>query len=423
MRSPRDFIKRHYRFFLLLFTAFLIRLPLLFHHGYIDDLGLHKAWGLQLVADGFEKIAELPNSPIDYFPNYALLLFIFKGIAAFYTFAFGWADPLGLALFTALLKLPATIADLLIGTLLYLSAHRIKTGWLKLLPAALYLFSPGVIYDTALWGQVDSIHTLLALAAFFLWFRGKKTAAWVVFVAALMTKIHSVVFLPLILGLSIFEDGFRGFITRRLPAALATVLIVTLPYLLAVGPLKIFFGSMGSVSKYPYITLNAMNIWWPFSRIAGELVRDDRGVIPPVYIGFALFALIAFLIFEFWRRRPSELRTLEAGALLVFAFFMFPTEIHERYLFPFFAFAALPAIESRRFLIAYLALSFGFLINLFFAAEVVIFPWLPVKTRDLMLLVDPWFLVNLIVFAVLLKNFIDSARSNYETSAHRSAGA
>jgi hypothetical protein len=386
----------------------MVRVPLLTQLGYTPDLNLHKAWGQALFEDGLERVTEMPNSPVNYFPNYALPLYLFKGIYAFFTSVLHGSDPTGSILLTVLLKLPATFADLVCGLLLYLWSARWVSGKRRLIAPALYLLNPGVIFDSAVWGQIDGLHATLVFAAFMLWFAGKKTGAWVVFFAALMTKVHSVVFLPLILALALFDDGVRGFVRRRLPAIIAVFSIAVLPYLLALGPARLLLGSAGSVSKYPFLTLNAFNIWWPFARIVGGLARDDQGPFPMVYVGFAVFAFAAILILDSWRRDRSEKRTIIAAALIAFAFYMFPTEIHERYLFPFFPFAALVAAWDPRWRKIVPVLAIGFLVDLFFASEAVIFPTAPIQLRDVMQVVDPWFLVNLICFFALLAPYLEN---------------
>lgn len=399
-------LRPHLPFLALLLLAALIRLALLPQPGYLPDLDLHKSWGQALYEQGFEGTLTMPNSPVNYFPNYALTLYVFKGIYAFYVQVLHGADPFGSTVLTELLKLPATLADLGLGILLYVWAGKWARGTRRLVAPALYLLNPGVIYDTALWGQVDSLHTTLAVLAFMAWYSGHRTGAWVLMVAAMMTKLHAIVFLPLLLALALYDDGIRGFVRKRLPAILATAAIASLPLLLTLGPARLAVGSFGSVAKYPYLTMNAMNVWWPVSRVMGGMVRDDLGPVPMVYVGFAAFVMAAIAILDSWRRRRSELRTLEAAALLALAFFLFPTEIHERYIFPFFPFAALVAVTDRRWAWLTGVLAIGFLVDIFFAAEIVALPWLPVKLHDLMTLADPWFLVNLLCFFALLTPFL-----------------
>ena len=56
-----------------------------------------------------------------------------------------------------LVKLPAILADLGVGALLYAVVRRFAGAGLGFGAAALYLLNPATIYISALWGQVDSI--------------------------------------------------------------------------------------------------------------------------------------------------------------------------------------------------------------------------------------------------------------------------
>ena len=64
-----------------------------------------------------------------------------------------------------LLKIPAIVADIALAALLYGAARRWFGGRAGLLAAAIYLFIPVTWYDSALWGQVDAVGTLVMVAA------------------------------------------------------------------------------------------------------------------------------------------------------------------------------------------------------------------------------------------------------------------
>lgn len=406
--SIRSWFRRH-AFFLsaaaLLFVGFGVRTLLLPHPGYEKDIALSKAWGIALVSQGFEHLEDLPNAPIGYFPNYALTLYLWKGIAAGVAAAVAHGWSVSTTTFTMLVKIPGILGDLLVAALLLAWGKRFFRGWKKVLPATLYLFGPGVIYDTAVWGQVDSLPAGLVLAAAVSWLASRRTLAAVLFVAALFCKIQAIIFLPLFLLFLAKEVGFRRACRDIFPAGLAATLIGTLPYLLAVGPRTLLVGSIGSLEKYPFLTLNAMNIWWPITRAAGHLVRDDMGAVPPLFIGFFLFVLAVLVICVLCARQRTPLRFFQALSLIALAFFLFPTEIHERYLFPFFALAAIPAAASRRWLAGVAILSVGFFVNLIAAVPVLPIPWLTVPAHGFSPLLDVWWAVHLGVFGYLLHGF------------------
>ena len=66
------------------------------------------------------------------------------------------------------------------GRLLFIYCRRWGDGWLGawsgerlgLVAVVIYLFNPGTIFDSAVWGQVDSVGTLVVLATLYMLARG-----------------------------------------------------------------------------------------------------------------------------------------------------------------------------------------------------------------------------------------------------------
>ena len=75
----------------------------------------------------------------------------------------------------------------------------------------------------------------------------------------------------------------------------------------------------------------------------------------------ASIALIAVVA----ARNPDRRTLLVALAVLALVFFVVPTRVHERYLFPFYAIAAILAAVSVRWRLAYVALSIATFANMY----------------------------------------------------------
>ncbi len=69
------------------------------------------------------------------------------------------------ALLCVLIKIPACLADVCIALVLFIEGKRMFGSARALGAAALYFLSPLPLYNSAYWGQVDSIHSLLILLA------------------------------------------------------------------------------------------------------------------------------------------------------------------------------------------------------------------------------------------------------------------
>src|SRR6185437_15129271 len=115
-------------------------------------------------------------------------------------------------------KLPAIVADLGIGVLVYALVRRFAATGIALGAAALYLFNPAVIFNSAVWGQVDSVAAGLALFALYALLKsddgaregvnGWIVAGWLLMAYSLLIKPQAAVLLPLMVAFA-FTDPAR----------------------------------------------------------------------------------------------------------------------------------------------------------------------------------------------------------------------
>ena len=89
------------------------------------------------------------------------------------------------------------------------------------------------------------------------------------------------------------------------------------------------------------------------------------GAFPAGLVGAALFLLAAALALWLVARRPDRLTILVGVAVLALAFFVLPTRVHERYLYPLVAVGAILAAVSLRWRIAYLLSGAAMLANMY----------------------------------------------------------
>ena len=376
----------HRSLLLLLGAALAWRLALAFvivpGRGYATDLGLFWQWATSLAQHGSGTFYASTGSA-NYPPGYLYVL---------------WA--LGLTGEPALLKLPAILADIGIGAVLYALALRWRGPRTGLVAAALFLFLPVSWYDSALWGQVDAVGTLVAVVALLLLVEGWSEAALATAVLAVLVKpqyaIGLGVVIPVLVRRHLLRPGtgprpVLGRVTgsldhalgglladqgpRRLAssAVLAGVLgiLVLLPFDLAryaapsladlpvigqVAGLAGLFGRLGS--EFTVLTANAFNPWAlagtpPLAQtLAGGgswWIADSTiiaGGLPAVTIGAGALVAVGLLVAGGLLVRDGLVPILLGFTVLALAFFVLPTRVHERYLFPFFATASVLAAPS-----------------------------------------------------------------------------
>ncbi|MBL8878798.1 MAG: NPCBM/NEW2 domain-containing protein [Phycisphaerales bacterium] len=268
--------------------------------------------------------------------------------------------------FRIAIKAFACLADLLIGAMLFFEARRRIGPRAGLAAASMFLFNPAVIYNSAFWGQVDSVYTAFLLAALMVVGRRGFGVAGALVAAALGAKFQTVALAPLVLFETYRLGGFRGIGRWLLGAALAFGVIVS-PF----GAAGVMFEALGRsyvnvVGQYHELSKSAFNIWYfteaplasdtnpPMGLVLaaanGELrVREDASFWLKLSwrrISLALYATVVAVILSLYSLRPGGSARCAAAGLLGLAFFLFPTEMHERYAFP--ALALLPVWAATR---------------------------------------------------------------------------
>ncbi len=286
---------------------------------------------------------------------------------------------LGVDITPGLVKVPGILADAGVAWMLFAYSRRFLhgrfAGWsgtrIGLVALVIYLFNPATMFDSAIWGQVDSVGTLALLVTLYFLARGWTEAAAAGAVVALLIKFQFAFVIPIVavVGLKrhLFgrssdpeHDGRRDAlrVLTSLAVGLATLVILILPFgmtLWSPNPDQLsLVGKLGEAADtYQGLTVNAFNLWRnPWSGLgdtitwgcdvptasclngAGVAFTIGSAVVSWQLVGAILFAAVALLALWQVARRDDPVGLLESALLLAFAFFALPTRVHERYLFP-----------------------------------------------------------------------------------------
>jgi hypothetical protein len=399
--------------------------------GFESDIASYASWAGTMGAFGPGDFYDAATFA-DYPPAYLYVLWALGLLGGSATLGLETAE---------LVKLPPIIVDVLVAYVIY----RLVLGWtwpgrraetLALAGAALFLFNPVAFYDSALWGQTDSVGALVLLLGVAALIRGNSEGAAVLAATAALVKPQfGVVLIPLVAfvlvkrhllrpgsgpqhrpwappALARWLHGQQGWprLLTSLTAALVTFYVISLPFGFGVGydpaesplfapiaerlapllaPLAVLPSQLaipftaileyldlmfGTAGGYGYLTVNAYNLWalvgsGSTPALAEALSWSDDtigflGPVPGVAIGAAL--LVAGFLWGSVRAavRDDRWTLLVAATFLAIAFFILPTRVHERYIYPAVALLPLLAVMERRWLVALVLLSVGALINL-----------------------------------------------------------
>ncbi len=356
-------------YFFLFSAAVLVKFFFLPLPGHVGDLNIHKNWGNFLINSSPTEIYNQTECNLP--PFWVYVLWFSSKIHFFITGAL-------LSVNSVALKLPAVLADIFIGLIIFwfLIKRGVK-GKISFLASLFFILNPFVLYNSSVWGQLDSVYTLFALLAFI--FLEHKKIYWGSFFLALsfLTKLQGAIFIPLFFFFLLKNHHWQKTVFSFF-VFIFTIIFILLPFLLSgIGPLLIFQRTwLQSWHQDTYLSMNAFNLWWipqvaiVFNTHTPELSSSFAGIINFSFwgplsfkdVGFILFSLFYFLIFL-----TTQKNIFLLAGLVSFLFFMTPTAMHERYIFPFFAFFSILWALKIKYLVPYIILSLTSFLNLLFA--------------------------------------------------------
>ncbi len=374
-QQPRFYQKKLFWLLVALFLgAFLIRLDMTqIIHGHATDINNFKAWSMHAARNPFrlfyDSVTGKGNGGIwaDYPPLYILVLWLTGKIQMLVDPTFAQWKGSG---FTILTKLPAILTDLGCMAFLILILKRFVALPLALFAALIFALHPAVIYESAMWGQIDSVTLFLQLAA--IWFLAKKdyTSAIIFTTLNILVKPQGLILMPLILFITAYRKQWLQLAVGLFASALVTFSVTAifvplneiLPWLLKQ------YGSQADL--YSFSSIQAFNLWsltgmWKSdARLAMGISHKTLGLI---FFSLAYAGALAYYVFKARENDEDENRViLHASAWIMIAFFLFPTRMHERYLYSGLFLLLGSAMIQKRLMIPFIIYSITFTFNLLY---------------------------------------------------------
>ena len=344
------------------------------------DLVDWQQWSQDLLTGDWRHFYAASGS--DYLPGYLYVLWALGHVQQAFNHApdaiQGWLPST-----TVLFKLPAMIADLVTVAVIYWAGRRWVPSAAAYLAALSYAVNPGVIYNSTVWGQVDSVPALFMLLALVLLLESRPGPSGVSLALSALCKPTAVVLLPLCLFILCYRRRWRDLLSFG-AAGLATSIVVFFPFIpYDTNPLTfahhVFTVTSG---RYPFLTINAFNLW---VLVQGKLgfLSDANLVLGVRYaaLGWAMLATLSVvagsLLALRLRRFPGEeVKTvLAVGSILMLGFFVLLTRMHERHLLPALPLLALTSAVWPRYWLPYCWLSAAYFLNVWYAYYVLLPPF------------------------------------------------
>ncbi|MGG0704182.1 hypothetical protein [Bacillus paramobilis] len=323
----------HFYLIVVVVASLLLRLYLAFHlEGYERDQLFFVDWMNTVGKYGLGDVyahGDLVNYP----PFFLALLGIYGGILSFFN---TYVEAAGV-----LIRVPSIVFELVAIIIFATVSKRINNSIVRAALVTFFAFSPAVIVDGTIWGQVDMLHSILMVSSILL-LMSKPTWSGAIYAIALLAKFQSIVIAPVFAMYFlkvIFEKREGKQLTKFIIGFCIPLLIFGL-YFAAHGTFITMLKQayLNAVGTFPTVTVFAMNIWY-YAIGTDPNTVDTIQILPHITlktVGLILLSIASALtcLYVFFHRHMNTAVLLKAATFISFAFFMLPTQMHERYAFP-----------------------------------------------------------------------------------------
>ncbi|GAB6521797.1 MULTISPECIES: hypothetical protein [Bacillus cereus group] len=323
----------HFYLMVVVVASLLLRIYLAFHlEGYERDQLFFVDWMNTVGKYGLGDVyahGDLVNYP----PFFLALLGIYGVILSFFNIS---VDAAGV-----LIRVPSIAFEVVAIIIFAIASKRIENSIVRAALVTFFAFSPAVIVDGTIWGQVDMLHSILMVSSILL-LMYKPTWSGAIYAIALLAKFQSIVIAPVfaMYFLKIIFEKREGKQLIKFIIGFCIPLLIFGLYFAAHGTFITMLTQayLNAVGTFPTVTVFAMNIWY-YAIGTDPNTVDTIQVLPHITlktVGLILLSIAAALtcLYVFFHRHMNTAVLLKAATFISFAFFMLPTQMHERYAFP-----------------------------------------------------------------------------------------
>ena len=317
------------------------------------DVECFKAWADATAYYGLDGMYH-NGMFLDYPPGYMYVLWFTNIIQTVFNLDFHSV------IYTFIIKLPPILADLAGAYFIYkFASEKLNEKWALFLSVS-YTFCPALIYNSSVWGQIDSWYTLFMVLTLYFISCDNVVKASVIYALALITKPQALLFGPVLLFWVISKKNWKIFF-KAVGTGLACMYLLALPFSQSFSPMWLINLYKNTFNGYRYFTVNAYNTymladlnWKSLDLIPGA------GSINTVVI-LLCFVLCVWLYFSI----KDNSKIFTTALVLITVFFSFCTMMHERYMHPaiLLAMVAYIVTKNKGYFILYLTASAANFLN------------------------------------------------------------
>ncbi|MBI2085767.1 hypothetical protein HYT74_00335 [Candidatus Daviesbacteria bacterium] len=345
----------------IIFLISLLRFAFILVPSFKIDMTDWQAWSAR-IAEVTPLHFYNPNYFADYFPGYLYMLW-FLGKSFYILLPHLSVFSIEFEIY---LKLFTNLFDLGTAYYIYKIVYRYQHKFALIAPI-FYLANPALVFNSSVWGQVDGILAFFLVYSAYCLIELKKAYRSNFFSAlSIIIKPQGLAIFPVMIIYLLSNFNFKKYFSLLIIPAL--LILLSLPFFLKDPILGLLHLFQKSANTYPYTSMFSYNFW----SFAGWWKPDSTRFLDLTFqtwgIAFYLTSLIFISLPLIFRRNQDNFSIYFALALASFAFFLFLTRIHQRYLFPFFSFLLITTFikNSLKLKTIYIALSLIHFINLWY---------------------------------------------------------
>jgi Gpi18-like mannosyltransferase len=335
MIQAKAFWKKNNFLIVLAFFSFLFLASLIDDKAMGFDVSLFVKWAIAIKMNGVSMIYQ-PENTVDYLPGFLYILQV-------YTWFVNDVNTISDTIY--FVKLVPLFFEIL-AVLLMCSFFKSKIQ--QIFFFCLGAFNVAYFYNTMAWFQIDGWVASMMFFSVFAALNNRLFGSLVLFVIAVNIKFQAIIILP-VLGLYWLSQikTFKQLLSAILIVVSSELLILS-PFLVNGSVTVIFQNVFNTYNLFPYVSLNARNIWMLIEENPRFL--DDSnllGFLPYKTWGLILFSvsslgvvipLVMILFKQGIKDKIKSQMLVLSSVLACFYFFYFNTQMHERYIhyaFPF----------------------------------------------------------------------------------------
>ena len=200
---------------------------------------------------------------------------------------------------------------------------------------SLVVFLPTVFFNSACWGQADSIYTAFVLMALLNLFKKKYTKSFIYLGIAFSFKLQTVFILPLYILMYISERKFSAFNFLLIPIANFVMCLPSIIFGKSISScIDVYIGQTKAYSQF--LTMNFPNIYGLFfeSEVENNLIYARTNFESTIGICFTMFLFILMAVMVLYKKIKFDNRAIiEFGIWSIIICTFFLPHMHDRYMY------------------------------------------------------------------------------------------